>query len=75
MVRHQAACTLVPCMSTLDNPALGLHDEALGNDLRPQGLLSVLPSARAAVAGVTHDFVADAVGVFDGNSALAVKQP
>ena len=58
-------------MSSLDNPTLGLHHEALGDDLRPQGLLSVLPSARAAVAGVTHDFYADAVGVFDGNSALA----
>jgi hypothetical protein len=71
MVCHEAARTLVPRMSTLYNPALGLHDEALGNDLGPQGLLGVLPSARAAIAGMAHDLHADAVGRFDGYGALA----
>jgi hypothetical protein len=57
-------------MSALDNPTLGLDDEALGYNLCPQGL-RVLPSARAVVAGVTHDIHAEAVGRFDGRGALA----
>uniref|UniRef100_E6PQE4 Uncharacterized protein n=1 Tax=mine drainage metagenome TaxID=410659 RepID=E6PQE4_9ZZZZ len=71
MVCHEPTCTLVPGMSTLDNPALGLHDKALGNDLGPQRLLSILPGARAAVAGVTHDLDADAVGLLDGLGTFA----
>ena len=47
MVCREAARALVPGMSSLDNSTLGLHHEALGDDLRPQELLSVLPSARA----------------------------
>jgi len=47
-------------------PALGLHDEALGKDLGPQPLLSVLPGERAAIAGVADDLDADAVGLLDG---------
>jgi hypothetical protein len=49
MVRHEAARALAPGMSALDHPVLGLHHEAGGNNLRPQGLLRVWPSARAAV--------------------------
>ena len=58
-------------MSALDNPALGLHDEALGNHLGPQRLLGLLPSPGAAVAGVAHNLQADAVGLLDSLGALA----
>ncbi len=71
MVCHEAACALVPSMSTLDNPAFCLHDETLGDDFGPQGLLRVLPSACAAVAGVAHDLDTDAVRVLDGLGAFA----
>ena len=71
MVSHQASSALVPSMSALHDPALGMHDEALGNDLRPQVLLRVLPSAGATVAGVAHHLHADAVGLFDGLGAFA----
>ena len=62
-------------MSALYDPALGLHDEALGNDFGPQGLLRVLPGAGAAVAGMAHDLPDDAVGLFDGDGALAAIAP
>ena len=71
MVSHEAWSALVPGMSALHDPALGLHDEALGNDLGPQGLLRVLPSAGAAITGVAHYLHADAVGLLDGLGALA----
>ena len=71
VVCHEAACALVPGMSARYNPALGLHDEALGNDLGPQRLLCVLPGSGAAVAGVTDDLDADAVGLLDGLGAFA----
>jgi len=58
-------------MSSLYAPALGLHDEAHGNHLGPQGLLGVLPGARAAIAGMAHDLHADGVGLLDSGSALA----
>ena len=36
MVCHETARAFVPSMSALHDPALGLHDEALGDDLGPQ---------------------------------------
>ena len=45
MVCHEAARALVPGMSSLDNPRLGLHDKAFGDDLGPQGLLCVFAGA------------------------------
>jgi hypothetical protein len=58
-------------MSALDDPALGLHDKALGDELGPQRLLRVLPGAAAVVAGVARDLHADAVGLLDGLGTLA----
>ncbi len=72
MVCHEeAASTLVPGMSSLDNSTLGLYDEAFGNDLRPPGLLRVLPSAGSAVAREAHDLHAGAVGLLEGHGAFA----
>ncbi len=61
-------------MSALHDPSLGLHHEALGDDLGPheiERLLRVLPGACAAVAGVAHHLDADAVGLLDAAGALA----
>ena len=70
MLCREAARSLVPGMSALYNPALGLHDEALRNDLGPQRLLRVLPNTGSAVAGVAHDLDADAMCVLDGHGAV-----
>lgn len=67
----EAARAFVPGMCAFDDPALGLYDEAAGDGIGPQGLLCVLPSARAAVAGVTNDLDADVMCVLEGLGALA----
>lgn len=71
MVSDPAARALIPCMGTLDDRALGLHDEALGYDVGRQGLPGGLPGARGAIAGVMNDVHSDAMGVFDGSGAIA----
>lgn len=38
---HEATGALVPCIGTLNHPALGLNDEAAGDHVRPEGLLRV----------------------------------
>ena len=52
MVGDEAAGALVPGVSTLDDPALGLHDEAWGNRLGPQRGLSIAPIAGTAVGAM-----------------------
>ena len=47
MVSNEAAGTLVPSMSALDDPAFGLDDEAGRNGFWPQLLLAVAPSVAA----------------------------
>ena len=64
----QTPTALVPGMCSLDDPALGLNHEALGNLLGPQRLLRVLPGAGAAIAGVANDLDGDAVSL---NPAVA----
>ena len=56
-------------MRALDDPALGLNDEAPGNDLWPQRLLLGLPGAGGAIARMAHDVHSDAVGLLDGLGA------
>lgn len=71
MVSDQAARALVPSMCALDDPALGLHDEALGHNHRPEELLRRLPSAGGSIAWVTHDVHGDTVRLLDGLGAFA----
>ena len=55
MVCHESTGALVPGMSAFHDPALGLHDEALGDDRGPheiERLPRVLPRTGAALAGV-----------------------
>ena len=49
---NETVGALVPDVGALDDPALGLHDEAAGHGLGPQSLLGVAPGAGAAIAGV-----------------------
>src|SRR5574338_216913 len=73
---NEATGALVPCVSALDAPALGLNDEAAGDEFRPQRLLRVVPGAGAAVAWVADDLDAQArVLRLDGLSALTAVSP
>src|SRR5574338_222718 len=73
---NEATGALVPCVSALDDPALGLNDEAAGDEFRPQRLLRVVPGAGAAVAWVADDLDAQArVLRLDGLSALTAVSP
>src|SRR5574337_1375976 len=57
---NETTSALVPGVSALDHPALGLNDEAAGDDLWPQRLLCVVPGAGAAVGWVADDLDAQA---------------
>ena len=71
-MRDEAPCALIPGVGTLDDPALGLNDEATRDGFGPQGLLPILPSAGAPAAGVADDFDAEGGrGFLDGLRTLA----
>lgn len=73
MVRDQTARAFVPGVRAFHHPALCLHHKATGHGLGPQRLLSVLPSAGAAIAGMANDFDAERrVRRFDGTGIRAV---
>ncbi len=71
MVSDQTASALVPSVAALDEPAPGLNDEALRNDLGPQRLLCGLPGAGGSIAGVAHDVHCKAASLLDGLGATA----
>lgn len=69
VVSDQTASAVVPGVRALDDPALVLNDEALGNVLEPQRLLLGLPGAGGAMARMAHDAYSDVVGIPDDPGA------
>ncbi|SFQ20468.1 hypothetical protein SAMN05443579_1411 [Variovorax sp. PDC80] len=67
----EATCALVPRVGALDHPALGLHDEALRDGVRPQLPLLSHEGACDAVGWMTNDLDRNAVRFSQRHCTLA----